>query len=497
MRNRSFGEIATRLVSLFVGVSPAAGLLLNDLGPTPCEQSFSAQRYRILKMSAPFGRGRNSQKGVSVRRVLVFPGSTLVAKEIVDSLVSLPGYQVFGAGYDVAVPWLTNFQDYRFLPPLGDPKFLQELQKVVVSLAITHVIPANEVAILTLPNVMRFVEAQLVSHPEKSTFVVCSKRRTLKAFRGSPFFPGFFDADNPPTRYPVFFKPDFGHSSIGTGHFEDRASLDAAVLKGFSLEENVITEMLPGREVTVDCLSTLQRGLLFAKPRLRSSVDRGTSAHTVDFQDERLLEIAHHINARLDFNGAWFFQAKESAGGDFKVLEIGARIAGASALRRAQGVNLSHLSVLVGEGVDVVIRHSELLTEARTFGGTTSFSGNIAFSRLYVDLDDTLVLNDELNSPVLDLVREAVRVGAWTAVITRASYDPVSRLEKLGVSRLFREVIHLQDRRPKQSFIRHGANSILIDDSFRERKECGARSDILSVDASAASGLRGLLVRSL
>lgn len=425
---------------------------------------------------------------------MIFPGSTLVAKEMAESLSPLPHYAIFGAGHDVDFPWLSLFEGYTNLPPIGHPLFQEKFTQLLDSRAISHVMPANEVAIVELARLLKGTGVTLVSHPYETIVLAGSKRRTLETFRDSSFFPESFSAETLPVRFPVFYKPDFGHSSIGTGIFKSQADLEAGHKGDFSWDEFVVTDFLPGREVTVDCFSTSDKGLLFSKARLRKIVENGMSRHTVDFLDESLDEIAVQINQKLDFNGAWFFQARESVEGDFKVLEIGARIAGASGLRRGQGVNLSHLSVLASDGIELEVVSSPVINEAIFDISGISFRGDQPFMRLYVDLDDTLILNGEINTPVLSLIEEACALDIWVAIITRAAYDPFGRLQSFGLGGYFKEVIHIRDGRSKESFIPQENYSILIDDSFRERKACAFRPEILAVDASASTGLGGMLV---
>jgi hypothetical protein len=50
--------------------------------------------------------------------------------------------------------------------------------------------------------------------------------------------------------------------------------------------------------------------------------------------------MAEKIASRLRLFGAWFFQLKERARGEWFLTEIGARIAGGAAYQRLRGVNL-------------------------------------------------------------------------------------------------------------------------------------------------------------
>jgi hypothetical protein len=114
------------------------------------------------------------------------------------------------------------------------------------------------------------------------------------------------------------------------------------------------------------------------------------------------------------------------------------------------------------------------------------------FSRLYIDLDDTLILNDEVNEPVAELARHVQGLGMYVAVITRHAHDPVATLRRFELDGIFADVFHSTAGEQKSSYIVGDANAVLIDDSFSERSSCSLSAHILAVDASSAPQLRKL-----
>ena len=93
----------------------------------------------------------------------------------------------------------------------------------------------------------------------------------------------------------------------------------------FRLEQrpdSIVTNYLPGREYTVDCLSQRGRGLLFAggRERVRTRAGISMSSHHVDRPE--FAEYAQAVSSRLEFHGAWFFQLKEDDAGRLVLLEV-------------------------------------------------------------------------------------------------------------------------------------------------------------------------------
>ncbi len=318
-----------------------------------------------------------------------------------------------------------------------------------------------------------------------------SKILTARYFASVGIAPKVYAADSLPKTFPVFVKPDTGHSSEGVRIVRDLHELELLEEESDFWRENLVSEYLPGAEVTVDCFSTRKDGLLFARARVREEIKDGMSVRTRDIDDSRLDELAKKIGGQLSFAGAWFFQARESSLGEFKLMEVGARIAGFSALRRAQGVNLAHLSILEADGVPLELPHQALQLKARLFLGNPECESPVRFTRLFVDLDDTLCLNGKVNPSVERLVRHARSSGAETAIITRSAYDPVKFLESIGLLKLFDQVIHIMDATPKEAFVPVGEPCLFLDDSFSERQTFNAREDVFAADPSAAAIVRG------
>lgn len=427
-----------------------------------------------------------------LKKVLVFPGTTLVGLEILDSLQDLPGFIVHGAGVDVQTGLEAGYSQYAYLPYVDHEDFASEIQSLVHRGSIDYVYPANDLAIAALSH-LDFPGSVVVSHSPETIRVTGSKIATHSLFAEDQIAPRRFAAKPEESLFPLFSKPDIGHSSIDARAVKSRAVLDELLSADKDFwETHLVTELLTGDEVTVDCFSTTHQGLLYAAPRTRDLAEGGVSIVTTDCEDEELESMAKAITARLAFNGPWFFQAKRDATGVFRLMEIGARLAGASGIRRAQGVNLAQLAILASSEIPVSVYRTRFAFTARRIGGVPVVESKEPFTALYVDLDDTLILNGAVNTAVKDLVLHVKNLGLYVAVITRHQMDPRATLRDFSLGGVFDDVFHARNGEPKYSYIRDDCNAVLIDDSFSERVSCGSKRNILAVDASSAKQLRRL-----
>jgi hypothetical protein len=268
--------------------------------------------------------------------------------------------------------------------------------------------------------------------------------------------------------YPVFVKPDRGQGSQRAQRCDDETQMRAALEPGADM---LVCEHLPGIELTVDCFSDRDRGLLLVSPRQRSRVRAGISVRSERFDCPAATGMARTIASRLELHGAWFFQIKQRATGEWSLLEIGARIPGGATYQRQRGINLCLLNVF-----EHLRRPIEIL--AQPFGVVmdrayvSRFKAAIELAALYVDFDDTLCLNGSPNAELISLMVVARHRRRPVVVLTRNDGSCHDWLEKSGIRGLVDAVICM-DRVDRKS--RHMIpGGVLVDDSFAERKECMA-----------------------
>lgn len=108
---------------------------------------------------------------------------------------------------------------------------------------------------------------------------------------------------------------------------------------------------------------------------------------------------------------------------------------------------------------------------------------SIEFFTLYIDLDDTLLVNDRINIPAVKLLFQCINNEKKIVLLTRHRGDLEQTLAKHRLSGLFDKIVHLGDAEKKSAHIETGA-AIFVDDSFAERMDVAERCNIPTFDCS-------------
>ena len=401
-----------------------------------------------------------------IKNVLVFPAGTEIAFEINDALRYSKFVRLFGA---TSVPCHADFVFERCiegLPFVDDPALIDALNAVIEEYNIDYIYPAHDSALLSLTLARDRLKAPVVTSPVETVEICRSKNRTYSFLEGADYLPAFYSSADEIPAFPVFVKPSVGQGSQGARKIEDRAHLDEVLAEGV---EYTICEYLPGKEYTVDCFTDRHGVLKFINPRSRERIRAGIAVRSRNIPlTGEISAIAEDLNSRLSFNGAWFFQIKENAVGEFRLMEVAPRIAGTMGLSRNLGVNMPLLTLfnMWGYEVDVFSNGSKLLLD-RAF--ISRFSSDISYSNVYVDFDDTLIIGGRVNSYLIMFLYQAKSNGKHIYLLTRHSTDIYTDLEKYHISAgLFDDIYHISKEGSKAELIK--PDSIFIDDSFAERK---------------------------
>ena len=401
-----------------------------------------------------------------VKNILVFPAGTEIAFEIHDALKNSKFVRLFGA---TSVPCHAEFVFQTCvtgLPFVDDPALIPALNRVIDAYGIDYVYPAHDSALLRFSEERDALHAKVVSSARETVGICRSKTRTYRFLSGAPYLPAFYGSPDEIPGYPVFIKPAVGQGSQGARIIRDRSHLEEALSEG---QEYTICEYLPGEELTVDCFTDRHGSLLVVSPRSRERIRAGIAVRSRTLPlTEELQSIAEDINRRLSFNGAWFFQVKKNAAGQFRLLEIAPRIAGTMGLTRNLGINMPLLTLYNFWGIDVsLIPNREDLLLDRAF--ISRFQTDLSYSSVYVDFDDTLIVRGKVNAFLMMFLYQAFNQGKRLCLLTRHSTDIFSDLEKACIpASLFSEIIRLDEAGAKTDYI--APDSIFIDDSFSERK---------------------------
>jgi hypothetical protein len=411
--------------------------------------------------------------------VLVLPGGTEIGLEVRRSLADLKEIALAGAGAPADRHGPFAYRRWATVPSVTEPGWQDALNAAIERFAIDFVFPGHDDALLALAEHADAIAARVVTSPVATCRLTRSKRATYAALAPVVPVPRVYEDATAVDAFPVFVKPDAAQGSQGAMLVRDAGALERAVAGGSDL----IMEYLPGEELTVDCFSDRERGLLFARarPRVRTRAGISMSSHTVA-GDPVIRELAEAIDGRLDLHGAWFFQLREDASGRLRLLEVAPRAAGTSAVHRVTGVNFALLSIYEQLRVPVAIAANAGSVELDR-ALANRYRHDLRYGTVYVDLDDTLVVRDAVNTSLVAFLYQCLNAGHRLVLLTRHRGDLEQTLSRFRLHGLWDQVVRVGDAEAKADYIAE-ADAILIDDSFRERAEAQERRGIATFDAS-------------
>lgn len=412
--------------------------------------------------------------------VLIFPGGTEIGLELRRALADLKEVELAGAGSSDDRHGPFAYRRWAQLPSVTEAGWVRALNQAIEDLGIDFVIPGHDDVLLALAEHAGEIGAGVVTSPLATCRLTRSKRATYEKLEGAVPVPRVYRRIEDVDRFPVFAKPDRSQGSRGALEVRDAGELERAVAAGSDL----VMELLPGRELTVDCFSDREQGVLFARsrPRLRTRAGISMATQTVD-DDGDAFAYAQRIASRLELHGAWFFQLREDIYGVARLLEVAPRVAGTSALHRVTGVNFALLSLYEQLRAPLSLLSNPIAVELDR-ALVNRYRHDLRYSTVYVDLDDTLLVHGRVNARLIALLHQCIGDGHRLVLLTRHRADVAATLRRLRLSELWDDVVHVIDeQQPKADFIRE-PDAILIDDSFRERSAAAERLGIATFDSS-------------
>jgi hypothetical protein len=398
--------------------------------------------------------------------ILVFPCGSEIALELFNSLKYQKDINLIGLS-SVSDHGQYVFKNYiDGCPFISENSFIDFIKKTVIDYKIDFIYPCLDLAIEKLKKHESELGCTVISCPYSTTEIFLSKRKTYEYFKKLLRVPDILKKEDINT-YPVFSKPEIGSSSRGTVKIENKDDLLYWTKK---YPNNMLLEYLPGEEYTVDCFTTKNRKLKFIGPRKRARVSNGISVGTTTFYDLELEKIANIINDNIEINGAWFFQVKKDKNNSYKLLEIASRFAGSSSLNRILGVNFGYLNVInyIYDDIEIINNNINISID-RSLNIKAKLDLN--FKSVYVDFDDTLIINDKVNETLIKFLYNCINNKKRIYLITKHKYDVYDTLKNYKInSEIFNSIIKLNQYDLKSNYI-VDEKPIFIDDSFSERKE--------------------------
>lgn len=420
-----------------------------------------------------------------MKNVLVFPCGSEVGLEVNRSLAHSIHFKLFG-GSSVDDHGKFVYEKYiSDIPFIDAHNFINELNEIVKLYDIDFIIPTHDSAVIKMAENQSIINATVITSCEETCKIARSKRKTHEVFNKIIPTPKVYEITEK-MDFPVFLKPDVGQGTKGCYKVNTIEEVDFYFKKDSTL---LAVEYLPGKEYTVDCFTDKYGALLFAEGRERRRIMNGISVNSKQVNNPKFQELAEIINQTLSFQGVWFYQVKERTNGELVIMEIAPRIAGTMALFRAQGVNFIQLSLFDRMGIETCILKNTLDLEIdRALFSRYSIKEN--YDYVYIDFDDTIIVNNTVNTDVIKFLYQSKNGGKIIILITKHKNDIRQTLLNYAISDLlFDQIIVLEQNDFKSNHIEN-MNSIFIDDSFSERKNV---MDTLQIPCFGIDAVESLL----
>jgi hypothetical protein len=403
--------------------------------------------------------------------ILIIPGTNLVAKEVVRSLLYSKSIKLYGAGVEIPSQNLWPYEAFHQLPLINSSSIEQVTNLVKITSA-NFIIFTHDDWLLLFASKEELCGAKIIKSSELSIRISSFKSETYKFFERFVDVPKIYTKSEKILNYPVFVKPDRGQGSKNTAiinNYKDFFNYKEKSNKNF-----IACEYLPGLEYTVDCFSDDGNQILYCESRLRENYFEGIAQSTRYVKTTSTIKKwAEIFSTLLKIRGAWFFQYKLNNLEKPVLLEIGMRIAGASGISRLRGVNLSLLNIhlfMHSSNKLYIYDQFNYAKSKRTEGFDLCFK----FNEIFVDLDDTLIIDDRTNLPLLKFLNKNRIEGIPINIITR-NQNPENLINKYRISRdLFNSIIRIGPSEKKSAFI-DSNTFIFVDDSHSERMEVKRR----------------------
>lgn len=419
--------------------------------------------------------------------VLVYPADTEIGLEINNALKYVKFIHLIGVsptmrhGRFVFADFLGNFDADT------DDKLIKRFNALIEAKQIDMIFPASDDMALFFAAHQARLNAEVIGSDWFTNRIARSKRRTSEFFADEGILPAYYPTADEVDQYPVFVKPVVGAGSDGVALIHNKDELQYKLVDG---KDYLITEYLPGKEFTVDCFTDRFGKLCFSGIRERRRVRNGISVNTANTQlPDEVRAIATIINRKLNLRGVWFFQVKQTANGEYRLMEFATRVAGTMCLYRSLGINLPLLSIYDRLNYPIKIQENHYQIEVDR-ALSNKYQLSVDYRTLVIDFDDTITLKNQVNPLTMYLLYQAMNQQISIVLLTRHKANLTETLRRLNIDpHLFTAIHHLTDQTPKGPIVAQYVKPIFIDDSFVERDNVLQEVGCPVFDVAAIEGL--------
>lgn len=420
------------------------------------------------------------------KNLLIFPAGTEIAFEILNALKYSKFVNIYGGTSTDEHSEFVYSNLIKGFPFIGEDGFIEYLNEVIDKYDIEYIYPAHDSVSMYLAEHAEKIKANLVSAKYETVRICRSKAETYKFFANEKFVPKTYGTVEAVECYPVFVKPAVGQGAIGAKKIENEMQLRTALEQDSAL---VISEYLPGMEYSVDCFTDKNGKLRVTKLRDRQRIRAGISVRSKELPvDKDILEIANTLNQGLEFRGAWFFQVKRNIDGEYRLMEVSPRIPGTMGLSRNLGINFPLLTLfdMWGYDVNIIDNEYEIMLDRAFY---SAYKIECEYEHVYVDYDDTLVVDGCVNTQLLTFLYQAHQKGKTIHLISKHKGDIYADMRKMCISEFLFDEITVIDINDEKSRHIYESAAIFIDDSYAERSKIKATAGIPVFDVDMVESL--------
>ena len=421
-------------------------------------------------------------------KVLIFPAGSEIGLEIYRSLRYSLHVDVYGvSGKSDHARFVYPPEHYEEGPYfIKSPGFLSAFTDLLSRWKIDFIYPTHDTIALWLSENASLLKSRVIGSCVETARVARSKKMTYRAFEYEDFCPELYGDGQKPDLFPVFAKPDDGQGGQGATIIRNWPDL----VKVLNSQPNlIVTEYLPGEELSVDCFTDRHGTLRFVGPRTRSRVTVGISYESQTFPlTPEIQGIAESINSGVKLRGAWFFQIKQDRNRKWKLLEFAARQSSTMGLYRPLGINFALLSLFDAMEMDVKILHNRIgISLSRSLQNI--YKLDYALQRVYLDFDDTLIVGDKVNVQAMAFIYQCRNKSVPVVLLTKHKFDIYESLRYHSIDvGLFERIITLREDEEKHCCIEE-EGAIFIDNYFVDRVKVAKEKQIPVFDVDGIDGL--------
>jgi hypothetical protein len=398
--------------------------------------------------------------------VLVFPCGAESALEIHSALKDIMNMRLIGASGREDHGRMVFENYYGGFPNISEPDFIEKVNLLIEKESIDLILPTHDTVLVFMAKNADKIKTKIAVPGLRQAEICRSKKKIYDLFKDFDFCPVVFQAIEDVKEYPVYVKLDEGQGSKGAFILRDKKMFEE--LK--DPENYVITEFLPGEELTIDCFTDRHGNLQFVGPRIRKRVFDGVcvNSETVEATDE-IKAIGKVVSDKIGIRGSWYFQLKRDENSKYKLLEASNKIAGNMNVFRGLGVNFPMLMVYDYLDYDVQVFSNDYVLEGER-ALLSRYNARFDYDTIYIDFDDTITKNDMVNANVMQFIYHQKNKGRVIKLITKHKEDIFGTLEKLAINKgIFDEILHLKMEDEKYKFIKETERVIFVDNAYGER----------------------------